>query len=167
MQKTFVVDFWPGSKYASEIGRNLLLHWLYLPSNNEHIACSYHSVFWCFALVTERKKHRRWWITFLTISQNSQDSTSAGVSTYQFNSQSMGKISKFHRKPPVLEHGTVRSYVLIKLQQIRSVTLLNLDSNTDVFLWNLWNFSEHLFWRISANKCFYKWKTARNSRFFG
>ena len=57
---------------------------------------------------------------FLTISQNSQDSTSAGVSTYQFNSQSMGKISKFHRKPPVLEHGTVRSYFLIKLQQIRS-----------------------------------------------
>ena len=30
--------------------------------------------------------------------QNLKDNTCAGVSTYQFNLQSMGKINKFHRK---------------------------------------------------------------------
>ena len=51
---------------------------------------------------------------------------------------------KFHRKTPLLGHGTIRSLFLIKLQQIRPAVLLKLDSNTDVFLWNLWNFQEHL-----------------------
>ena len=54
--KIFIVDFWLCSKYASVIGRNLLPHWLYLPSNNEPIACSSLSVFWCFASWHRKKQ---------------------------------------------------------------------------------------------------------------
>ena len=45
-------------------------------------------------LVTERSNRRRWAIMFLKISQNSQENTCAGVSTYQFNSQNMGRPDK-------------------------------------------------------------------------
>ena len=41
-------------------------------------------------LVTERSSHWRWSVMFSKISQNLQESTCAGVSIYQFNSQSMG-----------------------------------------------------------------------------
>ena len=42
-------------------------------------------------LVREKSSHRRWPIMFLKIPQNSQENNCAGVSTYQFNSQSMGR----------------------------------------------------------------------------
>ena len=44
-KKSIIVDFRLGSSYASVICRNLLPHQLYLPSNNELITCSSHSVF--------------------------------------------------------------------------------------------------------------------------
>ena len=44
-------------------------------------------------LVTERSSHWRWSM-FLKTSQNSQENNCAGVSTYQFNSQSMGRPDK-------------------------------------------------------------------------
>ena len=58
----------------------------------------------------------------------------------------------------MLEHGTIRSLFLRKLQQIRPVTLLKLDSNIDVFLRNLWKifkntyFEEHLPTDASTNE---------------
>ena len=36
---------------------------------------------------------------FLKISQNSQENTCGGVSTYQFNSQSMGRPDKRRKQP--------------------------------------------------------------------
>ena len=99
-------------------------------------------------LVTERSSHQRWSIMFLKILQNLQENTFAGVSTYQFNSQSMGRPDKHkssHWRCSVKE-GVLKnlanftgkhlrwSFFLIKLQQIRPATLLKLDSNTDVFL---------------------------------
>ena len=45
-------------------------------------------------LVTERSSHRRWSIMFLKILENSLENTCAGVSTYQFNSQSIGRPDK-------------------------------------------------------------------------
>ena len=51
---------------------------VYLPSKNEAIACSFHSVFWCFASCDRMQQQ-------LKISQNSQENTCAGVSTYQFH----------------------------------------------------------------------------------
>ena len=82
LQKSFIVDFWLGSKYVSVIGRNLLSPWLYLPSNNEPIACSCHSVFWCFASCGTMQQQ-------LKISQNSQANTCTGVSIDQCSPQSM------------------------------------------------------------------------------
>ena len=45
-------------------------------------------------LVTKRSSHRKWSIMLSKISQNSQENTRAGVSTYLFNSQSMGQLDK-------------------------------------------------------------------------
>ena len=88
---------------------------------------------------------------FLKISQNSQENTCAGVSTYQFNSQNMGRPDKrrsSHWRCSV-KKGVLKnlanftgkhlccSLFLITLQQIRPATLLKLDSKTDVFLRNL------------------------------
>ena len=57
----------------------------------------------------------------------------------------------------MLEHVTISSLFLIKLQQIRPATLLKLGSNTDVFRWNLWifknaYFEEHLPTDASINE---------------
>ena len=116
---------------------------------------------------------------FLKISKYSQENYCAGVSTYQFNSQSMGQPDKRRNsrwrwsvKKGVLKNlaNFTGKYLcwnlfLINLQQIRSATLLKLESNTDVFLRNLRNFWEYLFWRTSANRCFHKRQAARNSCF--
>ena len=95
----------------------------------------------------------------LKVSKNSQENTCPRVSTYQFNSQGMGRADKRRKqllevfcKKDVLKNlvnfigkHLCWSLFLIKLQQIRSATLLTLDSSTDVFLRNLQNFEEDLF----------------------
>ena len=45
-------------------------------------------------LLTERSSHPGWSIMFSKITQNSQENTCAGVPTYHFNSQSMGRPDK-------------------------------------------------------------------------
>ena len=45
-------------------------------------------------LVTKRSSHRRWSIMVLKITKNSQENTCGRVSTYQFNSKSMGRPDK-------------------------------------------------------------------------
>ena len=154
MQKSFIVDFSLGSKYASVIGRNLLPRWLCLSYNWQtmnplHVAVIVY--FDVLHLVTERGSHRRWSIIFSKISQILQENSCAGVSTYQFNSQSMSRPDKRRSshwmcsvKKDVQKNFTGKhlclSLFLIKLHQIRSATLIKLDSNTDVVLRNLWNF---------------------------
>ena len=50
----------------------------------------YEAVIDVLHLVTERSSQRRWSTIFVKNSQNSQGNTCAGVSTYQFDSQSIG-----------------------------------------------------------------------------
>ena len=108
-------------------------HWLTFSLNvvpNVYFDVSY--------LVTERSNHQRWSL-FLKIPQYSQENVlkSLHISLiYQawvglINAEAATvrcskKFSKFHKKTPVLEHGTIRSLFWIKLQLIKSATLLKL-----------------------------------------
>ena len=121
-------------------------------------------------LVTERSSHRRCSIMFWKNWQNLLENTCAGVSSYQFNSQSICRPDKRRSshwrcsvKKDVLKKLTnftekhlCWSLFLIKLQQIRPVTLLKLDFKTNFFLWNLKTFKntyfeEHLATDASIN----------------
>ena len=120
MQKSLVVDFWLGSKYTSVISKNLLPHRLYYHETMSPLRVAV--IFDNLHLVIERRRHRERSV-FLKILKKSQENTCAEVSTYQVDSQSMGrpdkhkkkplevfrkrrrsqKLSKSHRKKPVLE----------------------------------------------------------------
>ena len=123
MQKSIIVDFRLGSKYArlcdSEKPVCCLTDYIYQTISPLHVAVIVYLD--DLHLVTESSSHWKWSKMFLKILQNFQENACAGASTYQFNSQSMSlliiaeaatggilgksvpkKFSKFHRKISVL-----------------------------------------------------------------
>ena len=85
MQKSFIVNFRLGFKYTSVIGKNLLPHWLSLPSNNESIVCSCQSVFWCFASCDRKKQPPKEVNNAFKHFSKFTQKYLCGVSTYQLN----------------------------------------------------------------------------------
>ena len=129
MQKSFIVDLRLGSKYASVIGTILLPRWIYLPSNNEAIALA---VTVYFDVSCDKMQQQ------LKILRNAQENTCVGVSTYQFNSQSMGwpdKRSSCHWRCAV-----------------RKGVLKNLQISQKITCFGAWNYKESLFNKVAANQ---------------
>ena len=105
--------------------------WLYLPLNNEPTAYSCHSAFWCFASCNRMQQQ-------LKNLQNSQENTCAGVSTSQFNSQSMGRPDKRRNS-----HWRC---------SVKKGVLKNLVNFIGKHLVVAWNYEGSLFNKVAANQ---------------
>ena len=130
--------------------------------------------------MTERSSHQRWSIMFLKILQNSQEITCAVVSTYQFNSQSMGRSEKRKSshwrcsiKKCVLKNlaNFTRKHLCFSLfnevaaNQVCNFIKIRLQHRC--FLVKFVKFLRTLILKNICQQMLLKQKTARNSRFFG